>query len=354
MAINLKAYKSVDGEVVYLEESQAGDSILGPNYTRIQGLDRVVSNDLSESEDYEDTSELNTRDTNNRNRDNHTGTQLSTTVSDFQNAVTNNTEVLANTAKPEESPADGTQYSRVDGAWERSNTLYDGNGDESISVTSGGNIRFEEFGEDRVETGTIKYHTGVNNTGRIVQQIPLEGQVKINGSGGQPIVSVNFQNDIAKIFAYDNGALDLSASPVTQFPSNITNPTDADIVDPSTFRFLENPIEGQVHYWRIEYRFANKGGNNNLGVTIGLRNPVSGFTITKTDTLFSSAQLSPNVTFPDGSSKQLPSSLILVTVADSASIGTGYQLFGATTNNDNNLTITIDSVTRISTSMIIR
>jgi len=354
MSINLKAYKSVDGEVVYLEESQVGDTILGPNYARVPGLDRLVSDDLSQSDDYESTSELDTRDTDNRNRDNHTGTQTASTISDFQSSVTNNTEVLANTAKPEEAPSDGIQYSRVDNSWTPSDTLYDGSGNPSISVTTGGQIRFEQFGQNRLETGLIKYHIGVNNSGRVVQQIPLEGQVKINGSGGQPITSVNFENDIAKIFEYDNGALDLSPSPVTQFPSNITNPTDADIVDPNTFRLLENPIEGQVHYWRIEYRFANKGGNNNLGITIGLRNPVSGFTITKTDTLFSSARFSPNVTFPDGSNKQLPSSLILVTIADSASIGTGYQLFGATTSTDNDLTITIDSVTRISTSMIIR
>jgi hypothetical protein len=37
---------------------------------------------------FETTTQLNTRDTNNRNRANHTGTQASSTISDFTSAVT--------------------------------------------------------------------------------------------------------------------------------------------------------------------------------------------------------------------------------------------------------------------------
>jgi hypothetical protein len=46
----------------------------------------------------ETTTQLNTRDTNNRNRANHTGTQTASTISDFQSTVSANTDVAANTA----------------------------------------------------------------------------------------------------------------------------------------------------------------------------------------------------------------------------------------------------------------
>ena len=47
----------------------------------------------------ETTTQLNTRDTNNRARANHTGTQTASTISDFDSAVTANSTVTANTAK---------------------------------------------------------------------------------------------------------------------------------------------------------------------------------------------------------------------------------------------------------------
>jgi len=47
---------------------------------------------------FETTTQLNTRDTNNRARANHTGTQAASTISDFQSTVSANTDVVANTA----------------------------------------------------------------------------------------------------------------------------------------------------------------------------------------------------------------------------------------------------------------
>ena len=49
--------------------------------------------------DFETTTELNARDTNNRDRANHTGTQTASTISDFDTEVSNNSSVAANTAK---------------------------------------------------------------------------------------------------------------------------------------------------------------------------------------------------------------------------------------------------------------
>ncbi len=48
---------------------------------------------------FENPTQLNIRDTNNRNRSNHTGTQLANTISDFSSAVAATAAVTANTAK---------------------------------------------------------------------------------------------------------------------------------------------------------------------------------------------------------------------------------------------------------------
>ncbi len=45
--------------------------------------------------DFETTTQLNTRDTNNRDRANHTGTQTASTISDFDTEVSNNTDVAS-------------------------------------------------------------------------------------------------------------------------------------------------------------------------------------------------------------------------------------------------------------------
>lgn len=50
---------------------------------------------------FETPTQLSTRDTNNRNRSNHTGTQLTSTISDFDTEVENNTQVSQNTTHRE-------------------------------------------------------------------------------------------------------------------------------------------------------------------------------------------------------------------------------------------------------------
>ena len=54
--------------------------------------------EASDIADFETTTELNARDTANRSRTNHTGTQTASTISDFDTEVSNNTDVAANTA----------------------------------------------------------------------------------------------------------------------------------------------------------------------------------------------------------------------------------------------------------------
>ena len=55
---------------------------------------KLESSDIA---NFETSTELDTRDTNNRNRTNHTGTQLASTISDFGSSVEGNTQVALNT-----------------------------------------------------------------------------------------------------------------------------------------------------------------------------------------------------------------------------------------------------------------
>lgn len=65
------------------------------------GLDELDGNkyDSSNPDNYETPAELNARDTANRQRSNHTGTQTASTISDFNTAVANSPSVSLNTSK---------------------------------------------------------------------------------------------------------------------------------------------------------------------------------------------------------------------------------------------------------------
>lgn len=79
-----------------------------PQYTGGGGGDLLAANNLSDvgsattsrtNLSVESTTELNNRDTADRTRSNHTGTQTASTISDFDTEVSNNSSVTANTAK---------------------------------------------------------------------------------------------------------------------------------------------------------------------------------------------------------------------------------------------------------------
>jgi hypothetical protein len=68
-------------------------------YDPAGGAKQVAFNDeLPDTSNFETTTQLNARDTANRDRTNHTGTQTASTISDFQTTVSANTDVTANTA----------------------------------------------------------------------------------------------------------------------------------------------------------------------------------------------------------------------------------------------------------------
>lgn len=183
--------------------------------------------------------------------------------------------------------------------------------------------------------------TGVDNTdpsNPIVNRVQNEGRVKINGSGGvQP--SYTLTANVDQVIDYGAAALDLSASPTTEWPQNIVSPTDGDIWNDANDSLIENPIPGQVHNWRVIFDYSGKPNNSNAGMTVFLRNPLSGFEAAFT------------LTLPSGRTADTNQIAILTTIADGASLpppvgsGQGYELVF---NSNLGLDITVTSVTRIS------
>ena len=80
---------------------------------------RDLAADGSKIDNVQSNATQNDTDANLRDRSTHTGTQLASTISDFDVEVSNNTDVTANTAKVSfpEAPLDGQQYGRQSGAW---------------------------------------------------------------------------------------------------------------------------------------------------------------------------------------------------------------------------------------------
>ena len=87
----------MDSEVTNLADVKAFDTT---DYaTAAQGALADTATQPADIANFETSTQLNTRDTNNRSRTNHTGTQTASTISDFDTEVSNNASVVANTAK---------------------------------------------------------------------------------------------------------------------------------------------------------------------------------------------------------------------------------------------------------------
>lgn len=192
---------------------------------------------------------------------------------------------------------------------------------------------------------TLRYFDGTQWSTVISSQTLTtanEGVVKLNSSsgvkpsfafktsGGAPLNTygnIVYQNPI-------NIATDFASAPTTSWPENIGTPVPGDIYNPTTGRFLENSISGQVHMWRVIVSYSNKNNGSVAFVTVNLSNPVppSTFSIDQT-AVAPNGVTSGNLVF------------YLVTVADSLSIGSGYLI---KIKSDTVMDVIIDSVTRIS------
>lgn len=166
------------------------------------------------------------------------------------------------------------------------------------------------------------------------------GQVKVNYTG---LTLSNFTANTYKTFNIISATTSLSGSPTTTYPHSTPN-NYAGVFDGArgntpNGRLIENPIGGQVHAWRIQGSYSGKstGGSGVELLYLRLRNPVSGFQITKA------------IVMPNG----LAATAVyeeIITIADTASIPSpnGYVLEVASSVTDAGLTVQLDNITRIS------
>lgn len=192
---------------------------------------------------------------------------------------------------------------------------------------------------DVVDTDTVlqaigKLQSKFNNTHNEA------GQVKVNYTG----LSVsNFTANTYKTFDIISATHTVADSPTTTYPhstpKNYGGVFDGARGNTPNGRLIENPVDGQVHTWRIQGSYS---GKSTVGIGVELihlriKNPVSGFQIIKAITL-------PNGIASDNIYEEF------TTIADDASIPSpnGYILEVASSVTHSGLTVQIDSITRIS------
>lgn len=179
---------------------------------------------------------------------------------------------------------------------------------------------------------------GLSSDYEIVQATNEAGQIKVNYTG---LTLNNFTAETIKVFDVIAASATTVAPPTTTMPysTSITFSSffDAGRGSSPTGRFIENPRDGQVHTWRFQLSYTNKASGNNGSLDLIFTNPVSGF------------QFVMPFTLPSGRTSGTLNN-VAITIADPASIPSpnGYILQAITSFSDTNLTIEINSITRIS------
>ena len=168
-----------------------------------------------------------------------------------------------------------------------------------------------------------------------------EGVVKVNSGGiDQELPKYNLTHSgnsygTAQEVIYEL-PLNYASSPTTSWPENIVSPADSDIYVNTTsgYKWIENPILGQVHVWRLILNVDSRS-NSSGSLLARLRNIDSNFEV-------NSIQL-----LPQGSSAGNILTFYFYTIADEASVGAnkGYKLY---LQADATCTATVHSFTRIS------
>jgi hypothetical protein len=168
----------------------------------------------------------------------------------------------------------------------------------------------------------------------------------LNNYAGQ--VRVNYANlsltipTANTLTEFDIGAATptIAGYPTTIFPFQSVESYDPGFYDSQSGRLRENLISGQVHTWRIVGTFANKNFTNTGALYFKLFNPNSSF------------QLISAVDMPQGVTGGTFTS-VFQTISDTNSLGSGmgYKLGAEVTFIDDNFTVSISSILRISSSI---
>lgn len=102
-------------------------------------------------------------------------------------------------------------------------------------------------------------------------------------------------------------------------------------------RFIENPVPGQVHRWRILGSFYAKPQASNAGLYVSLVNTNTSFSVTEA------------ITLPSGTASGFfTAELTTIASSDSIGVGKGYRLSLMATMTDTKLQVDILNITRIS------
>lgn len=142
---------------------------------------------------------------------------------------------------------------------------------------------------------------------------------------------------------FDEDDFDIADPPVTRWPENATNTTKSGIWDEVNHTILENPIEGQVHFWRIVIEYEVPNGNSQKGsIEASITNP----------NVLSTFSTSNTTSVIDGQGGAIiKSTFLFLSVSDSFSLpsstsgGLGYNI-GFRANTD--VTISLRSILRVS------
>jgi len=161
-----------------------------------------------------------------------------------------------------------------------------------------------------------------NTTGVFNYRTPNNGVVKFIGIAQ----GLSFSNNETKQIVLAGNVSEVFSS-VTNFPKNISNqfPGQDPIANKSTFlpflynsssdTWLENPLEHQVHLWRVQINYTRQGTQGNRELILRFTNTVSGFQVQEVKIL------------PNGSPFQTNTiTYQFITIADSSSITNGYEL----------------------------
>lgn len=157
--------------------------------------------------------------------------------------------------------------------------------------------------------GDFNYRTPNNG---VVKIIGILNGVILNGNG---IVAIDLQGSASEVFTSS-----------TSFPKNYSNdfPGQDPVNNKATFlpgiynsaddRWLENSVEFQVHLWRVSISYTRNSTQSNRELIVRVNNPDTGFSLQEVKIL------------PNGT--QFQSTTLtwnFSTVADSSSIGSGYE-----------------------------
>lgn len=142
---------------------------------------------------------------------------------------------------------------------------------------------------------------------------------------------------------FDEADFELADPPVTRWPENAEDTTKSGIWDEAESTMLENPVEGQVHFWRVVIEYEVPSGNSQKGsIETSITNP-------NTLSTFSTSSTTAIIDGQGGA--VIKSTFLFLTIADDFSLpanqngGLGYTL-GFRANAD--VTISLRSILRVS------